>query len=293
MEASRKNLFRHVEFLTELSPARNYRNTATLKKVVDYLVNECRTYGSTPEKQAWKAKGREYENIIVQYDPNKGKRLVVGAHYDVAGDQPGADDNASAVAGLLELIRLTFEQKPDLGFGIDFVAYCLEEPPFFGGDQMGSYIHAKSLNQKRVDVMGMICLEMIGFFSDEPDSQRYPSPELAKIYPSTANFIVVVGIDTHAAFTDQFYKAMAKDSRIDVQVIIFPKGDMLSGMAGLSDQRNYWRFGYPALMVNDTSFVRNPNYHEQSDTIDTLDFEKMTEVVNSVYRGIVTFGLSD
>ena len=130
----------------------------------------------------------------------------------------------------------------------------------------------------------MICYEMIGYFSDEPNSQNFPSPELAALYPDVANFIIVVGIDQHQEFNSKVHRLMSKDSGIDVQLINFPES---SGLAGLSDHRNYWTFGYPALMINDTSFIRNPNYHEKSDTIETLDFGKMTEVINSSYKAIV------
>jgi hypothetical protein len=149
---------------------------------------------------------------------------------------------------------------------------------------MGSYVHAHSLADTKVDVIGMICLEMIGYFSDAPNSQAYPSPELAQLYPNQANFIIVVGIKEHESFNRRVHQLMAGDADIDVQLIIFPTAGSL---AGLSDQRSYWAFGYPALMINDTSFIRNPNYHQKSDTIDTLDFDKMKAVVDAAYRAII------
>ncbi|MEL6847968.1 MAG: M28 family peptidase, partial [Bacteroidota bacterium] len=221
------------------------------------------------------------------YQPHKTKRLVVGAHYDVCGDQPGADDNASAVAGLMETARMVFEAQPELDYRIDFVAYCLEEPPYFGTEHMGSYVHAKSLADDGAELIGMICYEMIGYFSDEPGSQPFPIPELAPYYPSVANFIIVVGIAEYLAFNQRVHQLMAEDAGIDVQVIHFPEANSL---AGLSDQMNYWNFGYPALMINDTSFVRNPHYHQKTDTIDTLDFDKMTEVVNAAYKAVIGLG---
>lgn len=284
MKANTERLYKDVEFLTEISPPRNYLNLDSLQKVVDYIKKEFEEMGVSSVAQKWMARKNEYTNLIASYEPLKSKRLIVGAHYDVAGDQPGADDNASAVAGLLETARMVFKNKPALDYGIDFVAYCLEEPPFFGSELMGSYVHAKSLNDNKVDVIGMICYEMIGYFSDEPNSQDYPSPDLAALYPDVANFIIVVGIDEYQEFNAKVHRLMAKDSGIDVQVIHFPNPD---GLAGLSDQRNYWTFGYQALMINDTSFIRNPNYHKKSDTIETLDFEKMTEVINSSYKAIV------
>lgn len=284
MKADTERLYNDVAFLTAIHPARHFQNRASLDKVADYIKTEFEKAGAPVQLQTWTARKMEYKNVIATYNPDKTRRLIVGAHYDVCGDQPGADDNASAVAGLLETARMVFAQKPQLEYRIDFVAYSLEEPPFFGTEFMGSYVHAESLYEDHVDVIGMICYEMIGYFSDEPESQPFPTPELAKLYPHTANFIIVVGIEKYKDFTAKVHQLMAEGSAIDVQVIHFPSGDSL---AGLSDQRSYWQCGYPALMINDTSFVRNPHYHTKSDTIETLDFKKMTEVVNSAYRAII------
>ncbi|MCJ7819941.1 MAG: M28 family peptidase [Bacteroidales bacterium] len=290
MKAQKDRLFKDVAFLTGVHPSRSWKNLETLEKVSYYIKKEFEKAGMQTEDQKWIAKRREYKNIIASYNSDKLIRLIVGAHYDVAGDQPGADDNASGVAGLLETARLLMEEKPELDYGIDFVAFCLEEPPFFGEETMGSYIHAESLFKKMTPVIGMICYEMLGYFSDEPGSQRYEEPEiagLAGLYPDTADFIIVVGIEKHKSFNEKFHRLMSAGSEIDVQVISLPES---SRYAELSDQRNYWPFGYKAVMINDTSFIRNPNYHRGTDTIDTLDFDKMTEVVNSAYRAIKGLG---
>ena len=283
-KAIQDRVYKDVEFLTEIRPFRTYINTETLSRVCDYISEEFRSAGFETSEQKWIADGREYKNIIASYQKEKKKRLIIGAHYDVCGDQPGADDNASAVGGLLETARLFMQNQPDIDYRVDFVAYCLEEPPFYATDKMGSYIHAKSLFDNKVDVMGMLCYEMIGFFSDEPNSQSFPHPALAAIYPHTANFIVVVGIEKYKEFNNRVFQYMNKDSGVNVEQINFPDPE---GLAGMSDQRNYWKFGYQALMINDTSFIRNPNYHQITDTIDTLDFEKMTEVINSTYNAAV------
>lgn len=280
-------LYKDIDFLTEIRPYRNYRNLETLDKVAQYIKAEFEQLNYHIEEQKWMVEGNKYTNVIASYQPEQQRRLIVGAHYDVCGDQAGADDNASAVAGLLETARLLYENDIQLDYGIDFVAYCLEEPPFFATKAMGSYVHAQSLHQNRVDVIGMICYEMIGYFSDEPNSQSYPIPELAEHYPSVANFIVVVGIQDFFDFNERFHTLMSEDSAIDVQIIHFPERESL---AGLSDQRSYWEFGFPALMINDTSFIRNPNYHQVTDTIDTLDFDKMAEVVNSCFKAVVKMG---
>lgn len=181
MKARKDRLYKDVDFLTSIKPERNFQNLKSLQRVCDYLKKEFLSMGATPEEQTWIAEGAEYKNIIASYNSAKERRLIVGAHYDVAGNQPGADDNASAVAGLLETARLVFADKPALDYRIDFVAYCLEEPPFFGTDLMGSYVHAKSLYDSNADVIGMICYEIIGYFSDKPNSQPFPIPEMAKL----------------------------------------------------------------------------------------------------------------
>jgi len=286
MHANTSLLHQHAEFLTSIRPFRNYKNLASLNKVADYIKKEFSAYGLSIEEQTWEAEGNIYRNIIASYNTTAAKRLIVGAHYDVCGDQPGADDNASAVAGLLETARMLAEEKPSLNYRIDFVAYCLEEPPFFATANMGSFVHAKSQFDAKVDVLGMICYEMIGYFSDTPGSQNFPIPQLAALYPNTGNFIMVVGIEKYKTFNKTFFEHMKTNSEIGVYAIDFPTGQDL---AGLSDHRNYWHFGFPALMINDTSFLRNPNYHEVTDTLDTLDFTKMKAVVEGVYRGVVRF----
>lgn len=285
--SSQSRLYKDVESLTSIRPYRNFLNPESLESAASYIQHELLTAGYVVSRQNWEAQGIEYSNVLASYQPNNNQRLIVGAHYDVCGDQEGADDNASAVAGLLETARLIAQIQPALPFGIDFVAYCLEEPPFFDTEWMGSYVHAQSLRENAVNVLGMICFEMIGYFSEEPNSQQFPSADLAAQYPDTGNFIIVVGLERFRTFHEQFFEGMSKHAAIDVQQIVFP---IENDLASLSDHKNYWEFGYPAVMVNDTSFLRNPNYHEASDTIDTLDFVKMKQVVDAVYQGIMALG---
>jgi hypothetical protein len=282
--ANATRLHADVEFLTSLEPARNYQNLASLNKAADYIHSELAKLGCPVQEQKYRVEGHEYRNIIASFGPATAERIIVGAHYDVCGDQPGADDNASAVAGLLETARLLHAQAPTLKHRIDFVAFSLEEPPFFATKHMGSAVHAQSLHEAKVPVRAMICYEMIGYFRDEPGSQRFPDPALAKLYPSTGNFITVVGQLGQEAFTQQMKTLMQAHSTIDVQSINLPANQSL---AGLSDHRNYWHHGYQAVMINDTSFLRNPNYHQATDTIDTLDFRRMAEVVNGVYGALL------
>ncbi len=282
--AIKERLYKDVDFLCKIRPYRNYKNLDSLDKAANYISEEFSSFGYNPIEQKWEAEGNEYKNIIASYREEKERRLIVGAHYDVFGDQEGADDNASAVAGLLETARLISENQPELDYGIDFVAYNLEELPFFTTEKMGSFIHAKSLDDSGVNVLGMICYEMIGYFSDEPGSQKFPSEEVAKLYPDAGNYIVVVGIEKYREFNARVFDLIKESGEIAVERIDFPDSNEL---AARSDQRNYWTFDYDAVMINDTSFMRNPNYHQESDTIDTLDFEKMTGVVSSCYHAII------
>jgi Zn-dependent M28 family amino/carboxypeptidase len=284
MNADKDRLYQHVKFLTTLRPFRNYRNRESLEQVCHYLQDEFDRYGLKAIEQLFTANGTDYKNIIASYNHDKERRMIVGAHYDVCGDQPGADDNASAVAGLLEAARMVAAAKPDIDYRIDFVAFCLEEPPFYATQEMGSYKHAQSISQAKADVIGLINFEMIGYFHD--GDQVYPHASLREIYPQQANFIAVVGIQKYHEFNMKVYELMKVDAGIGIQMIDHP---MVESLAGMSDQRSYWEFDIPALMINDTSFIRNPNYHQISDDIETLSFEHMKEVVSSTYNAITGF----
>lgn len=284
MAASQNRLYQDVQELTSIIPARNHANLPSLNRAADYIKAELERLNCQVEEQHYKADGQEYRNIIASFGIEHAERVIVGAHYDVCGDQPGADDNASAVAGLLETARMVSELKPKLAHRIDFVAYSLEEPPYFATPQMGSAVHARSMHEQKAAVKAMICYEMIGYFSDEPDSQHFPDPNLAKLYPHTGNFIIVVGKQGQEKIVARVKELMQQNAAIDVQSINLPPS---AGLAGLSDHRSYWTYGYQAVMINDTSFLRNPNYHEKTDTIDTLNFSKMAEVVNGVYAALL------
>jgi Zn-dependent M28 family amino/carboxypeptidase len=283
---AKERLYNDVLFLTSVTPARNYKNLDALNKSADYILSAFAKLNCKTEIQKFVVDGKEYKNVIASFGNPDAERIIIGAHYDVAGNQPGADDNASGVAGLLELARMLNAHQEQLSFRFDFVAYALEEPPYFATDNMGSAVHARLLKAKNIKVKAMICLEMIGYFSDKPGSQNFPNEELKKIYPSAGNFIIVVGRTGQEDFTEEIRQLMKKHSTIDVQSICLPASNQL---AGLSDHRNYWSNGYGAVMIDDTSFLRNPNYHNDTDTIDTLDFAKMVEVVKGVFGVMVNY----
>src|SRR5690606_38006008 len=140
-------------------------NIAALDEAAAYIANQFAGSGYAVYEQRFQLEALPYKNVIARYGPEKAPRFVIGAHYDVAGSGPGADDNASGVAGLLELARLVGQHRPQLGYQLEFVAYTLEEPPHFNKPTMGSAFHAASLKRQGVPVRGMISLEMIGYFS--------------------------------------------------------------------------------------------------------------------------------
>ena len=283
---SHKRMFNDVEILTSVNPPRNYRNPDSLNEIAGYIHDELARLDCKVKFQPYQVQGIEYKNVIASFGEGPGKRIIVGAHYDVYGDYPGADDNASAVAGLLETARLLNRNNAKLKSPVDFVAYTLEEPPFFDTEFMGSAIHARFLHDNNTTIKLMICFEMIGYYSDQPNSQGFPLPGLSLMYPDKGNFIAVVGKFSQRKIVKRVKQLMKKYSEIDVYPVAIP---FLDALAGLSDQKSYWKYNYPAVMINDTSFFRNPNYHSETDTIDTLNFEKMGEVVKGVYGTIMNY----
>lgn len=278
LDVSSAHLKETVTFLTGIRPYRNHLNPDSLHRAAQYIEQHFQGYGLKTEEQWFEVGDQKYLNVIGTIGPDKPERIVIGTHYDVYDDQPGADDNASAVAGLLESARLMSLHGRNSKYRFDFVAYALEEPPFFATENMGSYVHAKSLQEANATVKGMICLESIGYFSDKKNSQEYPIGIIKWFYPDKGNFIAVVGNFKSGSFLKEVKKHM-RAAAIGVESLKAPA--MLPGV-DFSDHRNYWTFGYPAVMITDTAFYRNPHYHMPTDTIGTLDFEKMKEVVKGV-----------
>jgi hypothetical protein len=280
-----KQLEADVKFLCALKPARSNASVSSLDSAAAYIISELKKAGYAPDEQKFTADGKSYKNVICSFGPDGAERFILGAHYDVCGEQAGADDNASGVAGLLELARHLKKQSPALNYRIDMVFYTLEEPPHFRRPTMGSAVHAKYLFDNKIRVKGMISLEMIGYFSEEKGSQQYPLGILKLFYPSKANFIAVVGKMGQGRFLRKIKRSMKGACGIGVRSINAPT--FVTGI-DFSDHLNYWKYGYDALMITDTSFYRNANYHQPSDLPSTLNYNKMGEVVKGVYNVIVS-----
>jgi Zn-dependent M28 family amino/carboxypeptidase len=270
-------LRKHVRFLINDVRPRSADHPENLDRAADYIANSFRFAHGTTSVQTFAARGKRYSNVIAQWGPNDPNLpvLVIGAHYDSfdqGGDLPGADDNASGTAGLLELARLLGTQQ--ITSPVMLVAFSTEEPPFFGSEQMGSAVHANSLSAEHRLVRGMICLEMIGYFSAE---QSWPNPLFDLLFPSRGDFIGVVGGWPDRELARFVKRAIVGSDGIRVVSFSGPRET-----SDASDHRNYWSHGWKAVVITDTAFLRNPNYHTQRDTAETLDYERMARVVNGV-----------
>jgi len=272
-----------LQFLTQIQPPRNFMSRQSLNAVAEYIKNRFEDYGLMVKFQEFSVSGNIYKNVIATLNPQYDKRVIVGGHYDVCGDIQGADDNASAVAGLIETARQLAYKKDELNYRIEFVAFTLEEPPYFGTENMGSFVHAKSLKDNNIDVIGMINYEMIGYFTDEPNSQNYPIEQMKLLYPSVGDFVANICNENSVSFLKELKFNNTAKKEIDSHDIVLP--DMFADITA-SDHLNYWKMGFNAVMITDTAYFRNPNYHTKNDTIETINFEKMQYVVDMVVIGI-------
>ena len=266
----------HVKKLSVDFLPRSYSNVDNLNKAADYIKNEFELIGLAVEEQKYTYLESEYKNLIVHLGPTNGPKIVIGAHYHVAGELPGADDNASGVAGLLELARQLRDKN--IQKGLTLVAYTLEEPPVYRTEKMGSYVHAKSEYEKKTDIELMISLEMIGYYSDQEGSQTFPIKLLEYFYPTEGNYIAVIDI-LMSTWGKKVKQGLAKHMSLGVHSINAPRS--IPGI-DFSDHRSYWNFGYNAVMLSDSSFYRNKAYHTVNDTYDRLDYNKMSELINAL-----------
>ncbi len=274
-----------VRALTGLPGFRCFERPDDLERAAEWAKTKLMSSGLLVEEENFGVGDLSFRNIVAHYGADEGPVLVIGAHYDVCGEQPGADDNASGVAGLIELVRMLGRNQPEVAHRIELALWPLEEPPNFRSPAMGSAIHANSLALRGADVRGMISLEMIGYFSDEPGFQSFPAPGMSLLYSSRGDAIVVVGNSSSWWFTRRVKARMAGSAELTVRSMNAPA--FVPGV-DFSDHLNFWQQGWKAVMITDTAFYRNPNYHEVTDTPDTLDYERMADVVTGVYAAITT-----
>lgn len=279
-----RELERHVRALAEEIGERHVWRYDALERAATYIEDSLRSSLYDVVPQAYEVDidhplltpaQRGVHNLEVEVG-GRGRAheiVVIGAHYDSIPGCPAANDNGSGVAAMLEIARLladrTFERT------LRFVAFVNEEPPFFRTSRMGSMVYAQRCRQRREKVVAMISLETIGYYSDEPASQRYPFP-FSLFYPSVGNFIGFIGNLASRRLVRRVVSSFREHTSFPCEGAAVP--GWITGI-GWSDHWAFWKAGYPALMATDTALFRYPWYHTPQDTVDKIDFERMALVV--------------
>ncbi len=271
-------LKKHVHVLAHDIGARNIWTPSSMTRTVTYLEKVLTDIGYQIKRQDFRVEEILVSNIEVEI---KGSLLsdeivVVGAHYDTILHCPGANDNGSGIAALLELARKLYGRE--LGRTVRLVAFANEEPPFFLNDTMGSRQYAIRARRRGEKIVGMISLETMGFFSDKPGSQKYPFP-FSFFYPDTADFIAIVGNLQSRQLVRKSIAAFRRAQYFPSEALAAPQ--FVTGI-GWSDHWSFWKEGYQAIMITDTAFYRYSAYHTPHDTAEKLDYKSMARVVGGV-----------
>ena len=270
----------NVEKLAGEIGERNTLHYSALRSAADYIGSRFRAVGLTVRNEKYRTDDKEVANIVAEI---KGREhpdeiLVIGAHYDSPPGSPGANDNASGVAALLELARFFKDSKPSRT--ICFVAFVNEEPPYFQTEEMGSLVYARQAKKRGDKVVAMLALETIGCYSDQPKSQKYPAP-FSLFFPDTGNFIGFVSDLGSRTLLRKVVGTFRETTQFPSEGVAAP--GWIQGI-GWSDHWSFWQAGYPALMVTDTAPFRYPHYHAPTDTPEKQDYERMARVVAGVGR---------
>lgn len=275
---SRERLKKHVSVLAERIGERNIKHYDALKASLEYIENELRGGGFQVSGQEYSIGGKPVKNIEAEIPGTLRPEqiVIVGAHYDSVSVSPGANDNASGVAALLELAANFKTQGRERT--LRFVAFVNEEPPYFQTEEMGSRVYARRSRERSENIVAMISLETIGYYSDAENSQVYPFP-FSLFYPSTGNFIGFVGNTSSRALVRRAIRTFRENAAFPSQGVAAP--GWLTGI-GWSDQWSFWKEAYPAIMITDTAVFRYPQYHKRSDTPDRIDYDRMVRVVSGI-----------
>jgi Zn-dependent M28 family amino/carboxypeptidase len=285
-------LHTHVDRLAGLIGPRHPGKPVALEAAAAYVECEFRSLGDAVERQSYDAGGVNVSNLVIERCGSQSPReiVILGAHYDTIPPTPGADDNASAVAVLIEAARLLRGAIP--GRTVRFVAFTCEEPPHFHLQTMGSQVYARSCRSRNEQIVAMLCLEMVGFYTKAPGSQQVP-PAIPKMlrwaFPRRGNFLAAVGNLRSWRLAWTFRRGFKRATRFPLFPVVLPEA---IHEIRRSDNSSFWDQGYPALMLTDTSFLRNPHYHLPSDTPETLDYNSMADVTVGVAGALGHMGRS-
>jgi Zn-dependent M28 family amino/carboxypeptidase len=278
-----------VRHLSHTIGERHYLRPEALTATAHYVEGQLSSVGINVIRHDFSVNGQGFTNLEVlvpRADSSSGEPacIVVGAHYDTVPGTPGADDNASGVAALIELAQQLGRER--LGRTVRFVFFPNEEPPFFPDAGMGSAAYASKLRREHVDVHVMISLEMLGYYSDRPKSQKYP-PGLSLFYPDRGNFIGFISNLASRQRLRETKRAFMASTQFPCESLAAPEWTVV---VGLSDHHSFWSQGYPALMVTDTAFMRNPHYHGSSDSAETLDYARFAQVTSGLVSAVRHLG---
>ena len=276
----------HVVELAGTIGERNLVYPEQLRRAEHYLAAQLAKAGHVVRWQTYMCRGHEVSNLEVEIagTTNPGEIIVVGAHYDSVNHRgvasPGANDNASGSAAVVELARMLKDSKP--ARTIRLVLFVNEEPPYFWTDEMGSLVYARAAKQRGDMIVGMLSIETIGYYRDEKGTQEYP-PLVGLAYPSTGNFIALVGPASTGGseWVERCTAAFRAASDVPAEGAALPS---LVPRVNSSDHWSFWKQGWPALMVTDTAPYRYPYYHKAEDTPEKLDYERMARVVEGVAK---------
>lgn len=273
-----ENLRRHVGELAGRIGERNVWHPEALAAAARYIRDGLEKSSYGVQAQAFESRGLTVENLEAERlgTVSPEQIVVLGAHYDSIAGTPGANDNGSGVAALLEIARLLAQHSH--ARTVRFVAFVNEEPPFFYGDEMGSRRYADRARARGENIRAMLALETIGYYADQPGSQRYPFP-FGFFYPDAGNFIGFVGNLSSRRLVHQALRAFRASTAFPSEGVAAP-----GWMAGVhwSDHWSFWREGFPAIMVTDTALYRYPHYHAVSDTPDKLDYSRLARVTHGL-----------
>jgi hypothetical protein len=281
-----EELSRDVEMLAGTIGERNVFRPDALDEAVVWIESELRRAGLEPRRRSYQVRGVECHNIEVEIPGRErpDEIVIIGAHYDSVMGSPGANDNGSGVTALLALARRLAQGDPPART-LRLVFFVNEEPPFFTTPDMGSLVYARRSGERSEDIRGMLSLETIGYFDDEPGSQRYPLGLLRWFYPDRGDFIGFVGNLRSRSLLRSAIRAFRTEARVPSEGAALP--GFVPGV-GWSDHWSFWQEGYAAIMITDTAPFRYPYYHTERDSPDKLDYGRLALVVRGLEKVVDT-----